>query len=409
MEMFNVKKRIEVLDILKNEFENFEIKSETIDILDSIGRVIVNDIVSKENVPEFRRSTVDGYAVKSKNTVGCSESLPAFLSIVGESKMGEGIDIVLEDFQAVYVPTGGIVPDNADAMVMIEYTEKFDDEIAINKPAAVLENIVGIGDDVKINEIIIERHTKLKTQHIGALAALGINKIQVYQKPKIGIISTGDEIVPIETDLKIGQIRDINTFSLAAMLNETGCEIVYKDRIKDDFKLIKRSLENAIDLCDVVLISGGSSVGNHDMTPEIINKIGDPGVLVHGIAIKPGKPTIVGKVENKAVFGLPGHPASCIISYKVIVEEFINNILLKHNNKDKQIVAKSGFQVHVSSGRDVFYMVKLNEIDGEYIAQPIHGKSGMISLLSKADGYIEIPMEKEGIEKDALLKVNLFR
>lgn len=409
MEMFTVKKRKDVLNLLESEFNTKNIEIEEVDILDSVGRIISQDIISTENVPEFVRSTVDGYAVKAKNTIGSSDSLPAFLNIVGESKMGEGTDIELKNYQSVYVPTGGIVPKGADAMVMIEYTEKFGSDIAINKPVSILENIIGIGDDVKENEIILEQNTKIMTQHIGALAALGIAKIKVYKKLKIAILSTGDEIVNIESQLQIGQVRDINTFSLSAMLVDMGCEIAYTDSIKDNFELIKASLKKAVETCDLVLISGGSSVGNHDMTPDIINELGKPGVLVHGIAIKPGKPTIVAKINDTAVFGLPGHPASCIIAYKVIVEEFINKTLLGHKNKPQKIVARSGFQVHVSSGRDVFYMVRLEKQGDEYIAHPIHGKSGMISLMSKSDGYIEIPMEKEGIEKGSMVSVNLFR
>jgi molybdopterin molybdotransferase len=407
--MFTVKKRSEVLELLEDEFSSKVLEVEKIDILDALGRIISEDIVSSENVPEFRRSTVDGYSVKSKDTVGCSDSLPAFLSIAGETRMGEDTNLVLQSYEAIYVPTGGIIPEGADSVVMIEYTEKIDDEVTINRPVSVLENVVGIGDDVNKGEVVITKNTKIMTQHIGALAALGVSTINAYKKPKIGIISTGDELVPISSDIKIGQIRDVNTFSLSGMLSEAGCEIVHVERIKDDFDLIKNSLKKAVSECDIVLISGGSSVGNHDMTPEIINSLGDPGVLVHGIAIKPGKPTMVARINDTAVFGLPGHPASCIIANKVIVEDFINNTLLKSNNKNKKVIATSGFQVHVSSGRDVFYMVSLEDTDDGYIAHPIHGKSGMISLLSKADGYIEIPMEKEGIRKGTAVSVNLFR
>lgn len=409
MEMFTVKKKGEVLELLETEFNNKILETEIVEILNAIGRVAAREVISIENVPEFRRTTVDGYAIRSRDTVGCSESLPAFLNVIGEIKMGEDTNIEIGDLEAIYVPTGGIVPSGADAVVMIEYTEKFDEEIAIYRPVTVLENIVGIGDDVKKGEVLINKNTLIKTQHIGALAALGFTHIEVYKKPKIGIISTGDELIPINSDIKIGQIRDVNTYSLSGMAKEAGYEVVYIDRIKDDFNLIKESLDNAVSKCDIVLISGGSSVGNHDMTPDIINSLGSPGVLVHGIAIKPGKPTIVGKVGDTAIFGLPGHPAACMIAYQVIVENFINKTLLKMINEKKLIKAKSGFQAHVSSGRDVFYMVTLEKSDDEYIAHPIHGKSGMISLLSKADGYIEIGMEKEGVKKEGIVSVNLFR
>jgi len=409
MDMFTVKKRQDVLSLLDETFHNKKIETETVDLLSSVGRIICEDLHSRENVPAFRRSTVDGYAVRSKDTVGCSDALPAFLNIAGETRMGEGTGLTLNSFEAIYVPTGGIVPSGADAVVMIEYTEKFDDDIAISRPVSQRENIVGIGDDVTENEAVISKHTQLKTQHVGALAALGISNVSVYKKPKVAILSTGDELVDVNSELSIGKIRDVNAYSLNSMLNVMGCEIIMQARIKDDFEKIKETLEKATSQCDIVLISGGSSVGNKDMTPEIINALGDPGVLVHGIAIKPGKPTIVAKVRDTAVFGLPGHPASCIISYKSVVEPFIKYTLLKSQEKERFIKAKSGFQMHVSSGRDVFYMVSLDDSGDEYVAHPVHGKSGMISLLSKSDGFIEIPMEKEGLQIGEEVRVQLFR
>ena len=409
MEMFTVKRRHEVLNILQTAFEGWQQSSVSVSLKDALGRVLSEDIIAQENVPAFRRSTVDGYALIAQNTIGCSESLPAFLSLIGETEMGKGTELALNDYETVYVPTGGIVPEGANGVVMIEYTEPMGDEIAVNSPVSNLQNIVGIGDDVKENEMILSKNTVLKSQHIGALAALGVNEVKVLTKLKVGILSTGDELVAVDTPLKLGQIRDVNTHSLAAMIKSFGCDVVYQNRVGDLFDDIQIALKEAITLADVVLISGGSSVGTHDMTPDIINSLGKPGVLVHGIAIKPGKPTIVAKVDNTAVFGLPGHPASCIVSYKTVVEPFIQKTLMNSNNKTKRVLAKSGFQAHVSAGRDVFYMVTLEESENGYIANPVHGKSGMISVLSKADGYIEIPMEKEGLQKEDQVFVTLFR
>jgi molybdopterin molybdotransferase len=208
--------------------------------------------------------------------------------------------------------------------------------------------------------------------------------------------------------LELGQIRDSNTDTLRAMVQSIGGQVVLVDRIIDRFETIQGAMEQALAISDVVLISGGSSVGNHDMTPEIINSLGQPGILVHGIAIKPGKPTMAAKVQGKAVFGLPGHPASCFIAYKTVVEPFLMEELQGLSNQAFPIEAIADFQIHVSSGRDVFYMVTLRETDEGLMASPIHGKSGMVSLLSKADGYIEIPMEKEGLEKGEKILVHRF-
>lgn len=409
MDMFTVKRRSYVMDLLDQRFKDKKLDVEKIDIERSLGRVVSRPVTAYENIPSFRRSTVDGYALQASDTVGCSEALPAFLTKIGETKMGEGTQLSLSGLEAVYVPTGGIVPEGADSVVMIEYTEMFDDEVAVNRPVHPRENIVGIGDDVSENEEVISAHTLLRTQHVGAMAALGIASVDVFRRVKVAIISTGDELVDIGSELKIGEIRDINSYSLRSMLTAIGCEVAYQKRIKDDFDQIHSALKEAVETCDVVLVSGGSSVGNHDMTPEIINALGDPGVLVHGVAIKPGKPTIVAQVGDTAVFGLPGHPTSCIVSYKTIVEPFIHKTLMGINEPSRTILAKSGFQAHVSSGRDVFYMVCLEEDGDDYLVHPVHGKSGMISLLSKSDGYIEIPMEKEGLEKGEFVKVHLFR
>lgn len=408
MDLFTVRRRHEVFAILEDEFQEYALETEVISISEAVNRILSLDIIAEENIPSFRRSTVDGYAVQAEDTVGCSESLPAFLRLIGETRMGEGTDLHVDTEQTVYVPTGGIVPMGADAVCMIEYTENFQDEIAIQSPMKPLENLVEVGDDVQIGECVLKKGTRIQPQHIGALAALGIDQVPVYKKVKVAILSTGDELVAPGLALELGQIRDSNTDSLRAMVQSIHCEVVMVDRIADKFEAIQTAMKHAIEISDVVLISGGSSVGNHDMTPDIINSLGKPGILVHGIAIKPGKPTMVANVNGKAVFGLPGHPASCIIAYKTVVEPFIENELQGMVRKDFQVPAISGFQAHVSSGRDVFYMVSLEETEKGWTAMPVHGKSGMVSLLSKADGYVEIPMEKEGLEKGEKVLVTRF-
>ncbi len=408
MDLFTVKRRQEVAEILEKEFQEYGLETEVVSIADALNRVLSEDIIAEENIPSFRRSTVDGYAVQAEDTIGCSESLPAFLQLIGETRMGEGTELRIGAEQTAYVPTGGIVPMGADAVCMIEYTENFQGEIAIQSPMKPLENLVEVGDDVGMGECVLKQGTKIQPQHIGAIAALGIDQVPVYKKVKVAILSTGDELVAPGEPLDLGKIRDSNTDSLMAMVQSIHGEVVMVDRIADQFEAIQTSMKRALDLSDVVLISGGSSVGNRDMTPEIIDSLGKPGILVHGIAIKPGKPTMVAKVDGKAVFGLPGHPASCIIAYKTVVEPFIQHELQGTVQKDYQVPATSGFQMHVSSGRDVFYMVSLEETKEGWTAMPVHGKSGMVSLLSKADGYVEIPMEKEGLEKGEKVLVTRF-
>lgn len=408
MEMFTVKRKEEVHDILCEAFDGVTLDQEVVSLEKIVGRTLAEDVVSNENIPSFRRSTVDGYGVRSVDIVGCSESMPAFLKVTGETIMGQGTELQVAEEEAIYVPTGGIVPEGADTMVMIEHTESFGEEIAVYAPGAPLSNIVGIGDDVKEGTIVLEKNLKLKTQHVGVLASLGKGSVAVYKKPKVAILSTGDELVDINAPLKLGEIRDVNSHVLQVLLEKAGCEVCHIERVKDNFDLIKNTLSNCVYAYDIVLLSGGSSVGNHDNTPEIINTIGQPGVLVHGVAIKPGKPTIVAKARDKAIFGLPGHPASCVISFKAIVEPFIKEILLKTNEVNPPLMAKSGFKMHVSSGRDVFFMVKVDQGPEGLIVYPVQGKSGMVSLFSMADGYIVIPMEKEGIEVGEKVSLRMF-
>lgn len=409
MDMFTVMKKEAVLELLGQEFSKIKVEEEYIGIENALGRVLAEDIIARENIPDFIRSTVDGYAVKSENTIGANEALPAFLNRIGEVKMGEETSLCLGEHETVYVPTGGMVPQGADSMVMIEYTDVFGDEIAINKPAANLENIIGIGDDVSDGECALKKGLRIKTQHIGVLAALGYSQVKVKRRPRVSILSTGDELVAVDQKPSMGQIRDVNTYSLQSMVTAIGCQVVEIKRLKDDFEHLKAALTSAKENSDIVFLSGGSSVGNHDMTSDVINAAGAPGVLVHGIAIKPGKPTIVARIDETAVFGLPGHPASCVIAFKAVVEPFIQEVLMDVENEPQRIEAVSGFQMHVSSGRDVFFMVTLDNSNNQMTVQPVKGKSGMVSMFSRADGYIEIPMEKEGLEIGEKITVTLFR
>ncbi len=407
MDFFNVKKLDEVKEILKSEFDEFQIKEESVSLENLVGRIISRDIVSNVSIPDFNRSTVDGYGVRLRDLVGASESNPAVLDIAGSVDMGSISEQVLKSNETLYIPTGAHVPDEFDGVVMIEHTEVIDDELFIYRPISNNENMVLKGDDVSEGQVCIEAGTIIKANHVAIIAALNYKEVFVYEKIKVSIVSTGDELVEVGSDYKRGQIIDTNAYTIGSVLNNMGCEIVSSCIVKDKYEIVKEALVNGIRTSDIVIFSGGSSVGKLDFTSDVINEMGNPGVLVHGIAIKPGKPTIIGKVEDKIVFGLPGHPASCLISLKTVVEEFIKD-KLKIIDNEKPIVCKSGFQVNLNNGRDNYYMVKLKLTDGEYIAEAIRGTSGMVSLFSLADGYIKVPMEKEGLYMGEKLQVHLF-
>lgn len=395
-------------EMLMDKFKDFELKAEEIKIEESLNRILSNDIVSQIDVPHFRRSTVDGYAVITRDTYGASETMPVFLQVIDKVEMGKEIETSLTSDKAIYVPTGGMVPDGADSVVMVEYVESFDGEnIGVYKTNAPKENIIDKGDDIKRGSIVLNKGMKIRPQDIGVLSSLGLERVKVFKRPRVTIISTGDEIVPPDMEAKPGQIKDINTYTISAMVKNCGGEVVHKQVVKDSFEELKRIMEASLNKSDMLILSGGSSVGEKDISAKVINDLGEPGVFVHGIAIKPGKPTILAKVKNKPVFGLPGQPASAMIVFKVFVEYFIRNLLFL-DNEDYFIYGKSAVNIHSAQGKETYQMVTLHKDNDEYIASPVYGKSGMITLMSRAKGYIKIDTNKEGIKQGEEVKVYLF-
>lgn len=409
MEMFKVHSVKAARGKLIENFKDFKCEVEEIEILEAEARILSEDIHSKLNVPHFRRSTVDGYAVISKDTYGASESLPMFLEVLGEVEMGKAADMKVTTDKAVYVPTGGMIPEGADAVVMVEYVEKLDDtNITISRPAVLKENIIDVGDDIKENQKILSKGIRLRPQDIGVLSSIGVYKVKVFKMPSISIISTGDEVIDPKEELQLGKVKDINTYTLSAMAREIGLNIVERRVVKDNKELLKNTLKECIEKSDMVMLSGGSSVGTKDITKIVINEMGEPGVFVHGVAMKPGKPTILAKVYNKPLFGLPGQPASAMIAFKVFVEYFIKNIFNLDEYEDRFVEASMTTNIHSAPGKETYQMVYLEKEDGEYKARPVYGKSGMITLMSKAKGYVKIDEDKEGIKEGEKIRVNLF-
>ncbi|WZL72127.1 molybdopterin-binding protein [Clostridiaceae bacterium 35-E11] len=409
MKLLKVDTVKEVEKKMEQHFQCFQVNSEEIHILDALGRVLAENVYSAIDLPEFHRSTVDGYAILSKDTFGVSESLPNFLDIVGKVEMGERTDLCVESGKAVYVPTGGMIPKGADGVVMIEYIEQLDEKtIAVYRPIAPGDGVISKGEDMRKGDVILSKGRRIKPQDIGALSGIGMNSVKVFQKPKVAILSTGDEIVDPKGKIKFGQIRDINTYALSALVMKMGGEVIYKAVIKDDYQTLKRVVEQVIDQSDLVVISGGSSVGVKDVTAKVINDLGDPGVFVHGVAIKPGKPTIIGKAKDTAIFGLPGHPVSALIVFQLFGKHFIDQMLSIGAKNQWIIEAVAGSNIHSSPGKETYQMVRIIEENEQYIAKPIYGKSGAISLITQADGYIKIDTNKEGIQKGEKVRVTIL-
>lgn len=407
MDFLKVISTAKAKDLILEVFKDYKIGTESVNILSSVGRVLSEDIHAIYDVPNFNRSTVDGYAVKSKETFGCSDSLPSLLEYKGAVQMGETASGVVNTSETIYVPTGGMIPDGADSVVMIEYTDKLDEStVAINKAVRPGENVTYKGDDIKEGSVVLKKGRKITAQDIGVIASLSISSVNVYKKPRVTIISTGDEIVDITDKEESCKVKDINGYVLYALTEKSSCEVVNKLIINDDFNKLKATIEEAIKTSDLVLLSGGSSVGTKDFTYDIINSLNGRGVFINGLAIKPGKPTIVGEAEGKPIFGLPGHPVSAITVYKILVEHLICEMLSIEDDK-LSVDAILETNLHSSPGKETYQLVDLIEKENEKIAVPIYGASGLITTLAKAKGYIVISENTEGIYKGDKVKVYL--
>ncbi|MCG6919141.1 MAG: molybdopterin molybdotransferase MoeA [Deltaproteobacteria bacterium] len=402
---FKVKTREEVW----GEFERFNpLETEEVSLGQALNRVLAEPIIAKEDLPSFTRSIVDGYAVRAQDTFGASESLPSFLEIVGEVGMGETVSFELGGGKAVRIPTGGMLPAGADSVVMVEYTEELDQKsVAISRSVAPLENLIRPGDDFKAGQEVVQAGKRIRPQEIGLLAGLGQEKIIARARPRVAIISTGDEIVPIDKEPRPGELRDINSHSLAAMVESCGGLPLQLGLAPDRFSALQEKCQQALDLADICLISGGSSVGSRDLTLDVLASFEDSKVLVHGVAISPGKPTLLVKTGEKGFWGLPGHVASAMVVFQVLVRPFISYLRGEQLTLGEGRPIRAGLKRNVASrqGREDFIRVKIEEKDDELIAEPIFGESALISTLVRADGLVRIDRHTEGLYAGEMVQV----
>jgi molybdopterin molybdotransferase len=409
MEFFKVKTVEETYQLIQENIKpTLQIVKKS--LYEALHFVLAEDILVREDVPNFRRSSVDGYGVQASDTFGSSESMPGFLTVTGEVKMGKVAPKTLFSGEAVYVPTGGMVPDGSDAVVMVEHCEDMNGLLNVFKQVAPGENVISIGEDLQAGEILLTKGTKLRPQELGALASQGILEVAVYRKPVIGYISTGDEIVPVEKEEpSLGEVRDMNGMTIGAMAMEWGYEFIYDGIVHDDEQELARRTKSLLDRCDCLILSGGSSVGTKDYSVNVIESLGKPGVFVHGISIKPGKPTILAVADGKPVIGLPGHPASAMVIFQLFGSSILNRIQ-GYDDIEKQLArAVITKNIPSSPGRTDYIRVRLFEENGQWLAEPVFGKSGLISTLVKSDGLVEIPSQNEGIQKGDRVLVRLFR
>ena len=383
---------------------------EEVSLSAAVGRILAEDILSDIDLPDFSRSIMDGFAVRGSSTFGAGEANPAYLNVTGTVSMGNKPDLSVGPGEAVRIATGGMLPPDADSVVMIEHTEAIDDTtIEVYRSVAPGQNMVAVGEDIKKGEVILRCGGKIRPQEAGMLAALGKQTVTVYKKPLIGIISTGDEVVAVHESPGPGQIRDVNTYTLLGLIQEMGATAIPFDIVRDDYQALLAKSALALAQCDIVLVSGGSSVGPRDFTLDVINALEDSEILFHGISISPGKPTILARVRNKAFWGLPGHVVSAMVVFSRIVKPFIEHVSGRTDvhRKKMRLTAKLSRNLASAQGRVDYTRVRLKHKEGVLWAEPILGKSGLISTMVKADGLIEIGMNLEGLDQGTQVEVIL--
>jgi molybdopterin molybdotransferase len=395
---------------LLRKFGHLEI--EFVSIVEALHRVLAEPLKAPEDVPAFDRSTMDGFAVRSVDTFGATETSPALFHVAGEIPMGEVHNVKLKKGETVRIWTGGALPAGTDAVVMVEHAEDLDtNTIEILKAVAPFDNVVRKGEDFKAREVLLTASHRLRPQDLGLLAAMGAQTVRVYNKPSVAIISSGDEIVPIEDEPPAGCVRDINRYTLGAMIQEAYASPVWIGIAPDRLDALSSLIDKALGTADVVIISGGSSMGSRDHVLEAIRARKDSEILLHGVSVSPGKPLILARVGSHPVVGLPGHPVSAMVCF----EQFVVPLLRRLEGEDVvNPYLRKTFQAFLSrnvasrEGRTDFVRVRLQHKDDKIVAVPVRGKSGMISAMVRAHGFIRIEADCEGLYKGDQVAVHLF-
>ena len=428
-EFFNVLPPDEARELLFRHMTAV-LPAETIATEEALGRVTAAAVRAPHALPSFRRSTMDGYAVRAADTFGASESLPAFLEVVGEVRMGKTADVKLGAGQAAIVHTGGMIPETADAVVQIEHTQVVSEQLSVSseqlavnseqspvvpfeievlRAVAVGQNVLQVGEDVGEGDEILPSGHLLRPQDVGGLLALGITEVAVARRPRVAILATGDEVVDPGQAIAPGQIRDINSYTVAGLTRQAGGVPIVKGIIPDNFAALQTAAAAALAGADMLVMSAGSSVSVRDMTVEVIDGLGRPGVLLHGVATRPGKPTIVGVVDSKPVLGLPGNPVSAMIQFDMFGVPAIYHLQgLQRMPRRGLVWARLSQNIASESGREDYVPARLEDTAEGLVATPVFGKSNLIYTLVNADGLIKLPLNKGGLLAGEWVEVRLF-
>lgn len=386
--------------------------SEIVKLEDSLGRVLAEAVVATEDLPPAPRAIMDGYAVRAQDTFGATESLPGLLKVVGRVEMGKVPEFEIGAGQAGEIPTGGFLPAGADSVLMIEYADPAgDDSIEISRPVTIGENVLGRGEDVARGEILVEPGRRLRPQDVGIMAGLGKTEVCVFRRPRVALASTGNEIVPIDRQPAPGQIRDTNTYTVDALAKSSGAKVFSLGIVPDDVELLREAILKGLSECDVVAVSGGSSVGERDLMVSVVTQLPDARILAHGVAISPGKPTLLASVNGKALFVLPGHPVSAMIIAEVFLLAFLRYLegeTPAPGSAGRSVEAVLATSIPSVQGREEYVRVTLAIKEGRRYAQPVFGRSSMLSTMVRSDGLVRVPMHAEGIAGGEKVEVILF-
>ncbi len=374
---------------------------EAVTIEHALGRVAAENIVAPSDLPRFDRSAVDGYAVMAEDTFEASQFNPKRLKLIHEGN--------LEKAQAKLIWTGNPLPKSANAVIMLEHTRKVKNNIQIVVPVTPSENVSKKGEDIRKGEVAVRAGTRLQAHHLGLLAALGMTSAKVVRRPRIAVVSTGRELVELGRKTSPNQIINSNRFVIAGLCRELGAEPVYLGIAVDNEKAIREKIREGLEKADAVITTGGTSVGVADLVPIVVAKLGKPGIVVHGVAMRPGMPTALGVVKDKPIFVLSGYPVAATIGFEVFARPTILKLLGAESERHPVVQARLTRRVVGALGRRVYLRVNVTERKGAFHATPVLAKgSGLLSSLTKANGYVVIPEDREGIEEEETVAVHLF-
>jgi molybdenum cofactor synthesis domain-containing protein len=392
----------DALHIFFSTLQVRHLKTVTVSLVSALNRVLVEDITAKVYLPRFDRSAVDGYAVRAEDTVGATQFKPKTLQLADRDVTG--------DKQAKQVWTGTIIPERANAVVMLEDTKRIRDEIGVWSPVTPGENVSKKGEDIRKGEVAASAGTRLRPQHLGLIAALGISEVNVFEKPKIAILATGNELVELGGRLRENQIFEVNRLVLSSLCSELGAEAIDLGIARDDVDEITGKLKLGLDKADAIITSGGTSVGSSDLVPDAVNQTGKPGVLVHGVAMRPAMPTALAIVEGKPVLIFPGNPVAAMVGFEVFGRPLMFRMLgLRRAECRFAVQAKITRRVATTLGRKNFVRVLVFDQNGQLFAKPISARgSGLISTMTKANGYVVVPENREGLEEGESVSVQMF-